>query len=165
MSQVLRMSESEIERLRSEAFVAAERGHQRRPQKGDWGFYAYDDGLCGRGTGAFMWFENQQELYSYIYQHEVWFAGESDPIVAQTVQNLVQELWSGSTTHEQFLADYNLLMSGVSQILWLGSFDELLLGEHKFAVEMRALVLQGEPDRTLTEEEVEELADQLMEYI
>lgn len=167
MSQVLRINESEIERLRSEAFVAAERGHQRRPQKGDWGFYSYDDGpiYCGGGTGAFMWFENQRELYGYISQHEVWFAGESDPVVAQTVQNLVRELWSGNKTREQFIADYNLVMSGVSQIVWLGSFDELLFGEHKFAVKMRALVLEDEPDRALTEDEAEALADQLMEYI
>lgn len=166
VSRAVMMSEHEIERLRNEAFIAAERGHQRRPQKGDWGFYAYDDGpaCCGGGTGAFMWFESKQELYHYIDQYEVWFAGERDPVVARTVQKLVSDLWAANSTREQFLTDYNLLMRGVTQMVWLGAFDELLSGEHEFAVKMRAMVLD-EPDRALTEEEAEELADSLMEYI
>lgn len=139
------MSEQEIERLCSEALLAAERGHQRRPRRGDWGFYSYDDGpaSCGGGTGAFMWFENRKKLYSYIDQYEVWFAGERDPVVALTVRGLVQKLWTGSSTREQFLADYNLLMSGITQMVWLGAFDELLSGEHEFAIKMRAMVLGG----------------------
>ncbi|MCS6885209.1 MAG: hypothetical protein RMM17_12335 [Acidobacteriota bacterium] len=154
----------DIEQLRDEAMLFADRGHQHRPKQGDWGFYAYDDSSAGYRTGAFMWFESKPELLLYLGTYEALFAGETDPIVVRTAELLVEKFASGSVSKEEFLKDYNLLMSGISQVRWLGSFDQLISGDEEFAVHLRSLVLLGEPDRPLTCSEAEALADITLEY-
>lgn len=123
---------------------ANEAAQLRKPKPGDWGFYSYLDGppVCGGGSGAFAWFDDQAAMYAYIHDYFAWLPevmwgrNDQNKELGPSVQAAFEDaelVGDPSRLREAF----NELFEGEFQIPWWGPFDSLLRDTDEFPDEVR----------------------------
>lgn len=136
--------ENSISELVEAAFNAFEPSANRTPQRGDWGFYAYNDAppaFCGAGLGGFYWFESRAEMAKCLAEHGAFLSpgiGEEDlgPVL-EIVREIGTRLGDGRIDGEKARTALNKVLEDITQFSWIGSFEGLLSGDSEFARELR----------------------------
>lgn len=116
---------------------------QGRPDGHTWGFFSYGDapGAIGGGIGAFAWFPDRDSMLRFIsatlpYSPPGQAALDPDEIAANT-EAIVTQLLAGAISDSEGIARLNSVLRTCSQIQWMGTVDDLLQGDHPYALEVR----------------------------
>ena len=125
--------ESEMESLFQEIF-------ERDPRENKFGFFQYGDRAAsqGGGVGAFMWFPTEDERQEFLTSClSIIHSGCNGESEFESQQVLLNDALSDSM-EDQVPVSYNVAMKGISQVEWIGTFDNLLLSGSSFAQKMRS---------------------------
>jgi hypothetical protein len=102
------------------------------PQTGAWGFASR-----GLDSGGYIWFKDQQTLWEFITDSLPAFEKDSadienfDQSFAE-YSGMVQNLKKATPDFDQLVQFYNKSFGSETELLWIGSFEELLKGKTKF---------------------------------
>jgi hypothetical protein len=162
----------DIEKRRSEAENAMAEPCQRMARPGDYGFCAYGDAppAIGGGMQFFYWFEDKQATLDFLRDHGVFLHPErSDIDLSETDSGLGREMANADRNDlESLRTQLNELLVGISQIPWIGSFEELRAGSHPEARivrnHFRSENDQPEDGAAIRDEEIGNFAEFLTMY-
>jgi hypothetical protein len=117
---------------------------ERGPENGTWwGFYAYGDAppAIGGGFGGFVWFPERDEMLEFIRLALPYSPpGRSDldwGKVARETSEIVDQMKNGDLTDVTATTLLNGVLQTFSQFEWMGTFNNLLEGQHRYAIEVR----------------------------
>src|SRR6266545_4513996 len=137
-------SEAEADRMfRAEVQLNVSMAHERLPESGTWGFFAYDDATpaSGGGCGGFLWFNARREMIQFIEVYLPFWSSRpcgSNPCeVAAELRDMLRDLSAPRGNPEQVRELLNRALKGYAQIVWWGQFKELLSAEAGFPRELR----------------------------
>lgn len=108
-----------------------------------WGFYAYGDAppAIGGGFGSFVWFSGRAEMLDSIAQVLPYSPpGRSDldwGEVARETSSIVEQMSANLIDNETAVSQLNSALVSFSQFEWLGTFGDLLAGDHNYAKNVR----------------------------
>lgn len=120
------------------------------PGSNTWGFFSYSDGpaAAGGGVGIFTWFPDRNAMLDFMATTLPFSPPgrhDCDPAkVARETSAIVEELKNGSVSNAAGIERLNEVLQTFSQIQWMGTFNELLTGQHLYAVEVRAAFCRKE---------------------
>jgi hypothetical protein len=114
------------------------------PEEVDWhGFYAYGDApaAIGGGFGSFIWFSHRSEMLDFI-KHVLPYSppGRSDldwEKVAHETSDIIDQMNQKQIDDKTGISQLNTALASFSQIEWMGTFGDLLGGEHHYAKNVR----------------------------
>lgn len=108
-----------------------------------WGFFSYGDAppAIGGGTGVFVWFPDRISMLEFIketlpYSPPGQYGLDWDE-VAKNTATIIENMKVGSVTDCDGIRSLNEVLKTFSQIEWLGTFDELMNGDHPYITEVR----------------------------
>lgn len=114
-----------------------------RPDGHLWGFFSYGDapGAIGGGIGSFVWFMDRESMLRFIattlpYSPPGKAALDPDQIAVNT-EAVVAQLQAGTISDSEGIVQLNPVLRTCSQITWMGTVDDLLHGDHPYALEVR----------------------------
>jgi hypothetical protein len=108
-----------------------------------WGFYAYGDapGAIGGGFGSFIWFDQRSDMLEFIAQVLPYSPpGRSDldwGNVAQETAAIVEQMSTQEIDDQAAVSQLNSALASFSQFEWIGTFADLLAGQHQYAKSVR----------------------------
>jgi hypothetical protein len=121
-----------------------------------WGFFSYGDAppAIGGGIGMFTWFPDRKSMLDFIANTLPYFPpGQSDlnpDEIAGNTATVVEKLRLGTISDLDGIKELNGVLVTCSQLEWIGTVNDLLTGNHPYAVHVR------EAFREDDEEEAEE---------
>ena len=104
-----------------------------------WGFFAYGDGPPAAGGGFVIsaWFPERTEMLEFIAQVLPYSPpGRSDldwGEVALKTANIIEKMISNQMDDETGITQLNDTLVTFSQLEWMGTFSDLLAGNHSYA--------------------------------
>jgi len=117
---------------------------QGEPGDNTWGFFSYGDApaAIGGGVGTFAWFPDRIEMLNFIAS-TLPFGGRADGYedwreYVATIDAVVEGLKAERIDDQHGVAQLNDLLAGLFQIEWMGTVDDLLRGDHPYAVKVRS---------------------------
>ena len=108
-----------------------------------WGFYAYGDAppAIGGGFGSFVWFPERADMLEFIAQVLPYSPpGRSDldwGDVARGTESIIEQMSANLIDDETAVSQLNSALVSFSQFEWLGTFGDLLAGDHNYAKSVR----------------------------
>ena len=137
-----------------DADKAWDKAQEHEPRSSSWGFFGYGDapGAMGGGVGAFVWFSTRARLMKFIAEVLPFSppgpCGADEDAVAEQCSQLIKQYQEDSLSLEAMRTTLNQTLRGFSQIEWLGTRKDLLEGDHRYALYVRAQfrvdAMQGE---------------------
>lgn len=117
-----------------------DKAHSRRPKRGDWGAFIYDDGpvICGGGVGVFFWFESKKTGLDFILEYAIEKIDKDhvgDVPTRDEISYFVKSLYNMSS--ERLRTRLNEYTQNLFQVEWIGPYSLLLAGEGDFESEVR----------------------------
>jgi hypothetical protein len=113
------------------------------PEDSEWGFFSYGDAppAIGGGVGMFTWFPDRNSMLEFI-EHTLPYnpPGQSDldpNEIAENTAAVVEKLRLGTIGDLDGLKELNEVLVTCSQLDWMGTVDDLLSGNHPYAVHVR----------------------------
>jgi hypothetical protein len=110
---------------------------QRDPRVCGWGLFAWGDAppACGGGCGCFQWFASRSELLEFITDWSaagfMTFDEESEWLQQRDCLRAIAAGMNDDPAGQ--LQGFNEELRGLLQIDWIGTYGELLAGEHPFS--------------------------------
>jgi hypothetical protein len=110
-----------------------------------WGFFSYLDiapGLCGAGMGGFTWLDSAEEFFDFLVR-VVPASTRMHPDKKQAAASAIQAAIDSQGPMDAFAMDAireaaNTQLVNHLQINWLGSYQDLLHGDDRYALFVRA---------------------------
>ncbi len=110
-----------------------------------WGIFSYLDiapGLCGAGMGGFTWFDSAEELFDFLV-HVVPASTRMQHDKKQAAASAIQTAIETQRPIDAFALDAirefaNGQLANHLQINWIGSYQDLLHGDDRYALFVRA---------------------------
>ena len=110
-----------------------------------WGFFSYLDiapGLCGAGMGGFTWLDSAEELFDFLVR-VVPASTRMQPEKKQAATSAIQVAIDSQGPIDAFALDTiretaNEQLANHLQINWIGSYQDLLHGDDRYALFVRA---------------------------
>jgi hypothetical protein len=110
-----------------------------------WGFFSYIDiapGLCGAGMGGFTWLDSAEEFFNFLVR-VVPASTRMQPDKKQAAASAIQATIDSQGTIDAFALDAireaaNGQLVNHLQIDWVGSYQDLLHGDDRYALFVRA---------------------------
>jgi len=121
-----------------------------------WGFFSYGDAppAIGGGVGMFTWFSDRNSMLDFIVKTLPYYPpGRSslDPDeIAENTSAVVEKLRLRAIDDADGIKELNEVLVTCSQLEWMGTVNDLLTGDHPYAVHVRHAFRDDD------EEEVEE---------
>ena len=113
------------------------------PEDCEWGFFSYGDAppAIGGGVGMFTWFPDRNSMLEFI-EHTLPYnpPGQSDldpDEIAENTAAVAEKLRLGTLGDLDGLKELNEVLVTCSQLDWMGTVDDLLSGNHPYAVHVR----------------------------
>ena len=136
------------------------------PDDCEWGFFSYGDAppAIGGGVGMFTWFPDRNSMLEFI-EHTLPYnpPGQSDldpDEIAENTAAVVEKFRRGAISDRDGIKELNEVLVTCSQLKWIGTVNDLLTGNHPYAVHVREAFREddGEEagDELITEEEKED---------
>jgi hypothetical protein len=108
-----------------------------------WGFFSYGDAppAIGGGNGMFTWFPDRNTMLEFIANTLPYFPpGQSDldpDEIAGNTATVVEKLRLGTISDLDGIIELNEVLVTCSQLNWMGTVENLLTGDHPYAVRVR----------------------------
>ena len=136
------------------------------PEDCEWGFFSYGDAppAIGGGVGMFTWFPDRNSMLEFI-EHTLPYnpPGQSDldpDEIAENTAAVAEKLRLGTLGDLDGLKELNEVLVTCSQLDWMGTVDDLLSGNHPYAVHVRQAFRDDEDEEAeggpIKEDEKEE---------
>ena len=109
-----------------------------------WGFYSYGDAppAIGGGIGSFVWFSQRSEMLKFIVEVLPYAPpGRADldwDAVAHETAAIIDQMSANLLDDETAISKLNATLVTFSQIEWMGTYTDLLAGDHAYAKDVRA---------------------------
>ncbi len=110
---------------------------QRDPRVYTWGLFAWGDApaACGGGVGCFQWFATADEALAFLSDYSpamyCTFDDEEEWLLLRQRLRQITAQWPGNPAEAQ--AAMNAELSGLLQVDWMCSYDELCEGKSAFS--------------------------------
>jgi len=108
-----------------------------------WGFFSYGDAspAIGGGVGLFVWFIDRNAMLEFIKDTLPYsppgVSGCDWDEVASNTTDIVEKMNARLIEDQIGIQQLNEVLKTFSQIEWVGTFAELLQGDHPYAIEVR----------------------------
>ena len=114
-------------------------------QSSSWGFFSYLDiapGLCGAGVGGFTWLDSAEDLFDFLVRVAP-ASTRMQPDKKQAAASAIQAAIDSQGPIDAFALDAvreaaNGQLANHLQINWIGSYQDLLHGNDRYALFVRA---------------------------
>jgi hypothetical protein len=109
----------------------------------EWGFFSYGDAppAIGGGAGMFTWFPDRNSMLDFIASTLPYFPpGRStlDPEdISENTAVVVEKLRLGTISDIDGIKELNEALVTCSQLNWIGTVEDLLSGNHPYAIQVR----------------------------
>jgi hypothetical protein len=109
----------------------------------EWGFFSYGDAppAIGGGNGMFTWFPDRNTMLDFIANTLPYFPpGQSDldpDEIAGNTATVVEKLRLGTISDLDGIKKLNEVLVTCSQLNWMGTVEDLLSGNHRYAIQVR----------------------------
>ena len=124
-----------------ELLAALDQSFAFRPRANSWGIFACDDapGGIGGGSGGFNWFASKSELLDFIEKYPLLAnsSEENDPGIESEVRECVKIARDFETVPQSVVSRLNVVLKGIEQITWCGTFALLCQGTGSFETSIR----------------------------
>ena len=121
---------------------AFQESSSRDPRLFQWGLFAWADAppACGGGTGAFQWFQTQEELLSHLADFGAAAYMTFDEESQWTeMRDEVRQIGAGfSVDRPNTLLQLNAHLKGLLQVDWIGDWQELCTTNDDFPSKVRS---------------------------
>lgn len=120
----------------------------------EWGFFSYGDApaAIGGGIGMFVWFPNRNSMLAFIANTLPYFPpGQSNldfDEIAENTSAVVEKLRLGTISDLDGVKELNEVLVTCSQLSWMGTVNDLLTGNHPYALEVRAAFREDDEEAT-----------------
>jgi hypothetical protein len=136
------------------------------PDDCQWGFFSYGDAppAIGGGIGMFTWFPDRNSMLEFI-EHTLPYnpPGQSDldpDEIAENTAAVVEKLRLGKISDLDGIKELNEVLVTCSQLEWIGTVNDLLTGNHPYAVHVREAFREDDgeeaEDKHISEDEKED---------
>lgn len=141
------------------------------PDDCEWGFFSYGDAppAIGGGVGMFTWFSDRNSMLEFI-EHTLPYnpPGQSDldpDEIAENTAAVVEKLRLGTINDLDGIKELNEVLVTCSQFDWMGTVDDLLSGNHPYAVHVRQTFRDDEEEDSEGEPIAEDEKEEFFEFL
>lgn len=124
------------------------------PDDCEWGFFSYGDAppAIGGGVGMFTWFPDRNSMLEFIEHTLPYFPpGQSNldfDEIAENTAVVVEKIRLGAISDLVGIKELNEVLVTCSQLNWMGTVNDLLTGNHPYAIEVRAAFREDGEEET-----------------
>ena len=141
------------------------------PDDCEWGFFSYGDAppAIGGGVGMFTWFPDRNSMLEFIENtlpYNPPGASELDPDeIAENTAAVVEKFRLGTINDLDGIKELNEVLVTCSQLDWMGTVDDLLSGNHPYAVHVRQAFRDDEEEDSEGEPVEEDEKEEFFEFL